>query len=194
VPTVLAHVLAGSGVPWWADAAAYALAVIGAVVVLAAHTRPLRTGGVAAVGVGLAAWLILGAVLPGPPAAPTYRMSLVSPQPDATALTSPILVRTCGFWPSGLVATVPGSGEVISVAVDGTERAWTSASSIAVPTTPGVHRLRVEVLNSDHRVFAPRLFVERTVTVSGDGPIPATPACPTTPPAARGPTPTPSSP
>ncbi|HEV7680218.1 MAG TPA: hypothetical protein VGQ42_16775 [Candidatus Dormibacteraeota bacterium] len=188
MPTVLAHVLAGSGVPWWATAAAYALAVAGAVLALAARTRRLRSGGLAAVGVGLATWLILGAILPGPPAAPSYRMSLASPD-GATTLTSPILVRTCGFWPSGLVATVPGSGEVLSIAVDGSERASTAASSVAVPVPPGTHRLRVEVLSSDHRAFSPRLFVEGTVTVGGEGTIPATPQCPATPPATSSPSP-----
>ena len=179
---MLAHVLSG-GVPLWASLALWLLAAAGAAFAIRTGTRRVRRVGVAVVVAGAGAALVLSALVPGPPRSPGYQLLLAAPVGGDAAVTSPVLLRLCAWYPSGLQAAVPGGNEVLSISVDRVERLTATAPTVALDVPAGRHLLGVQVLTSGHVVYSPPAVVEQAVTVSGTGPLPQAPPGPAQPPA-----------
>jgi len=181
-----AHVL-GGGTAGWADGLLLAEVAVAAGVAIAVRRPSVRRWAAACAALGVVAALALGAAFPGPPRSPGYQLLLAVP--SGPTLTSPVALRLCAWYPSGLPAAVPGGNEVLSVSVDGVERLTVTASTAAVDVPGGTHTLGVEVLTGGHVVYSPRARVQRTVDVEGTGPLARPAACPSQPPT---PTPRPS--
>jgi hypothetical protein len=174
-----AHVLSG-GVAWWLDALLYVAAAAGVALAVATRVPRTRKLGVALAAAGVGLTLLLGAVVPGSPRSPGYVLRLL-PAGGAT-VTSPVLLRLCAWYPSGLAAAVPGGGEVLSVSVDGVERLTATAPTAAVDVPPGRHTVRVQVLTSAHVAYTPASAVQNVLSVTGTAPLPRAPSCPAQPP------------
>ncbi len=53
-----------------------------------------------------------------------------------------------------------------------------NADTAAVTVAPGTHTLRVELVTTDHRAYAPPVLTDETITVSGLGPLATAASCP----------------
>jgi hypothetical protein len=87
-------------------------------------------------------------------------------------VTSPLTVRVCA---SG--STVPGSGRLLSVSIDGHQVAEVNADAAVMTAAAGEHTLRVELVTSNHREYAPPVLTDETVSVTGAGALTTPPAC-----------------
>src|SRR2546421_8162997 len=150
VPAPTGHVVApgsGPGLIAWLPGA---VAVVGIIVLgFVPRLRRLGTGVAAAGFAGLVALNVVASSAPSPPG---YAISLVAPR-DGARVTSPMLVVACGRNPDGSSATVPGPDRVLSFFVDERQTFESRTATVALQMSPGRHRLRVEVLTSDHREF-----------------------------------------
>jgi hypothetical protein len=172
--STLAHIVGGGPVwPLWVTGT---LLFGGAVAAMAVPTT-LRRACLAVAGVGLLSTVAVYIALPSAPPAPRgVSLSIAAPPPGAT-VTSPLVVRVCATGSS-----VPGAGRLLSISVDGRQVAEVNADTAAVSVASGEHTLRVELVNSAHREYAPPVLTDETVTVAGYGAPEAPPAdCPTAP-------------
>jgi cytochrome c oxidase assembly factor CtaG len=107
--------------------------------------------------------------------APTtrIRLVLVTPVDGQTIESSEIPISVRLFRPVGAtwipVTPLLAAGGRIRVAIDGrvTTTAW--APSVVVPASPGSHIVTVEYVTGDQRSFAPRVLVNRRITVRPPG-------------------------
>ncbi len=100
-------------------------------------------------------------------------MSLrIAAPPPGAPVTSPLVVRVCATGTS-----VPGAGRLLGISVDGRQVAEVNADTAAVSVASGEHTLRVELVNSAHRQYAPPVLTEETITVAGYGAPAAPPGC-----------------
>jgi hypothetical protein len=164
----LAHILGGGPVwPLWITGA---LLFGGAVATMAAP-QALRRACLAVSGVGLAATVVVYVLLPTAPSAPLgLSVRIAAPAASAT-VTSPVLVKVCG------TSAIPGAGQLLSISVDGRQVAEVNADTAAVTVAAGTHTLRVELVTTDHRAYAPPVLTDAEITVSGIGPLAHAPGC-----------------
>ena len=121
----------------------------------------VRRAFLAVAGVGLVATVAVYVLLPSAPSAPLgLSVRIATPAASAT-VTSPVLVTVCG------TSDIPGRGRLLSVSIDGRQVAEVDANSAAVTVTAGTHTLRVELVTTDHRAYAPPVLTEETITVAG---------------------------
>jgi hypothetical protein len=167
---VLAHIVGGG--PTWPLWVTGALLFGGAVAAMAAPQNRRRAC-LAVAAVGLVSTVAVYIALPAAPPAPRgVSLSIAAPPADAT-VTSPLVVRVCATGSS-----VPGAGRLLSISVDGRQVAEVNADSAALNVGPGEHTLRVELVTSAHREYAPPLLTHETVTVAGYGAPTSPPVCP----------------
>jgi hypothetical protein len=166
---MLAHILGGGPVwPLWITGT---VLFGGGVAAMAASGR-LRRACLAASGVGLVATVAVYAAIPATPPAPAgVSLRIVSPPADAV-VTSPLAVRVCATG-----SAVPGSGRLLSISVDGRQVAEVDVDAAVVTVARGEHTLRVELVTTSHREYAPPLLTDETVTVGGVGVLTAPPGC-----------------
>jgi hypothetical protein len=166
---MLAHILGGGPVwPLWITGS---VLFGGGVAAMAASGR-LRRACLAASGVGLVATVAVYAAIPAAPPAPAgVSLRIVSPPADAT-VTSPLAVRVCATG-----SAVPGSGRLLSISVDGRQVAEVGVDAAVVTVARGEHTLRVELVTTAHREYAPPLLTEETVSVGGVGVLTTPPGC-----------------
>lgn len=167
--TAPAHIVSTSGLPGlvgWLVAAVLAVAV--AVAVLGRGRRLRATGLVVAVAAG-GTTVVLWTYTTSTPTAPGYVLALSSPAAGSD-VTSPVTVVVCGRTPDGAPAVVPGSGRLVSMSVDGRQVAERADDTVILEIPTGSHRIRVEVLTTDHRQFSPPLAIETSIVVVGVGP------------------------
>jgi hypothetical protein len=123
--------------------------------------------------VGLVATIVVYALLPTTPPAPRgVSLSIAAPLAGAT-VTSPVVLRVCagGF-------SVPGAGRLLSISIDGRQVAEVNTGTAAINVDTGEHSLRVELVTSTHREYAPPVLTDETITVSGVEPLSQPPDCP----------------
>jgi hypothetical protein len=70
----VAHVLTGSGIPWWAQAICVAVAAFGFQLAVRTKARRTRNAALGAVALGFGGLLALTAAVPAAPSAPGYRL------------------------------------------------------------------------------------------------------------------------
>lgn len=171
---MVAHIVAPGGMPWFASWLA-SLAMFGGVLAAAVwwRHRVRRRAGLGVMSAGLLATVAVLAQQPSVPIAPGYGITVVA----APAATSPMLVRVCGVGVGATPHTIPGSGRLLRVLVDGRQAAELRTDTVALVMGTGRHHISAELITADHRAFAPPVTADRMVTVSGTGPIPAAPAC-----------------
>lgn len=165
----LAHIVGGGAVwPLWVTGA---VLFGGAVAAMAASGR-LRRACLAAAGVGLVATLAVYAAIPAAPPAPAGVSLRIAGPPANGSVTSPLAVRVCATG-----TAVPGSGRLLSVSLDGRQVAEVDADLAVLTVAGGTHTLRVELVTSAHREYAPPVLTDETVTVSGPGVLTIPPGC-----------------
>jgi hypothetical protein len=166
---MLAHIVGGGPVwPLWITGT---VLFGGGVAAMAASGR-LRRACLAASGVGLVATVAVYAAIPAAPPAPAgVSLRIVSPPAGAT-VTSPLAVRVCATG-----SAMPGSGRLLSISVDGRQVAEVHVDAAVVTVPRGEHTLRVELVTTAHREYAPPLLTDETVTVGGVGVLTAPPGC-----------------
>ena len=164
----LAHIVGGGPVwPLWITGTL----LFGGAVGTFASNLAARRAFLAVAGVGLVATVAIYVLLPSAPSAP-FGLSVRIATPAASAtVTSPVLVSVCG------TSDIPGVGRLLSVSIDGRQVAEVDANSAAVTATTGTHTLRVELVTSDHRAYAPPVLTEETITVAGLGPLGSAHGC-----------------
>jgi uncharacterized protein YcgI (DUF1989 family) len=144
----------------------------GAVATLAVPPA-LRRACLAVSGVGLVATVAVYTLLPSAPSAPRgLSVSIAAPAAGAT-VSSPVVVKVCG----GSGSNIPGTGRLLSVSIDGRQVAEVNADTAAVTVAAGAHTLRVELVTSDHRAYAPPVSTDQEITVAGVGPPAEAPRC-----------------
>jgi hypothetical protein len=166
---MLAHILGGGPVwPLWITGT---VLFGGGVAAMAASGR-LRRACLAASGVGLVATVAVYAAIPATPPAPAgVSLRIVSP-PAGAVVTSPLAVRVCATG-----SAVQGSGRLLSISVDGRQVAEVDVDAAVVTVARGEHTLRVELVTTSHREYAPPLLTDETVTVGGVGVLTTPPGC-----------------
>jgi hypothetical protein len=125
--------------------------------------------------IGAAGTVVSLAVIPGLPARPNLSLGVVTPRDSP--VVSPIIVAVCGQRADGSSVRVPASDQVLSVSIDGRQEAEQRTSAFAVPAAPGAHELRVELLASGNRPYAPPLATTVRVEVTGPGILSPAPRC-----------------
>jgi hypothetical protein len=171
---VIAHILGGSS-PWqlWPTCT---LLFGGAVAAMFVRRPMLYRACLVSAGVGLVTTIAVYVLIPAAPAAPSgLSLSIAAPL-DGARVTSPVVVRAC----AGADA-VPGTGRLLSVSVDGRQVAEVPTGTAAINVSTGKHTLRVELVTSAHRAYAPPVLTDETITVSGVGPLSQPPDCPAAP-------------
>jgi hypothetical protein len=102
-------------------------------------------------------------------------------------VTDPMLAHIIGggpVWPLWLTGALLFGGAVAAMAVPQALRrvclgvAGVDAGTAAVNLDTGMHTVRVELVTSAHRAFAPPVLTDETITVSGIGPLSPPPDCP----------------
>ena len=171
---MLAHILGPGGAPSWAEWLA-ALALFGGALGAAIWWRqPTRRHGLLAVsGAGLVATAALLVTQPSLPLSPGYGIQLA----DARQATSPVVLQVCGARDTASPAPIPGQGRLLLITVDGRQVAETRTSTVTVQMATGTHEVVAQLITSDHRAFVPPVTTTATLTVTGPGPIAATPGC-----------------
>jgi hypothetical protein len=171
---MLAHIIGGGPVwPLWITGAL----LFGGVVAAMAVPHALRRVCLAVAGVGLVATVAVYVALPSAPPAPAgLSLSIAAPVAGAI-VTTPFVIRVCAGS-----TTLPGTGRLLNISVDGRQVAEVNAGTAAVNVDTGTHIVRVELVTSTHRAFAPPVLTNETITVSGIGPLSPPPGCPVTPP------------
>ncbi|HEX4580156.1 MAG TPA: hypothetical protein VH498_09170 [Candidatus Dormibacteraeota bacterium] len=166
---MLAHILGGGPVwPLWITGTV----LFGGGVAAMAVSGRLRRACLAASGVGLVATVAVYAAIPATPPAPAgVSLRIVSP-PAGAVVTSPLAVRVCATG-----SAVPGSGRLLSISVDGRQVAEVDVDAAVVTVARGEHTLRVELVTTSHREYAPPLLTDETVTVGGVGVLTTPPGC-----------------
>src|SRR5205807_6067043 len=114
--------------------------------------------------------VVVNVVASSAPSSPGYAISLAVPR-DGASVTTPVLVTACGRNPDGTAAAVPGPDRVLSLFIDGRQTFETRTATVALQVGPGRHRLRVEVLTTDHREFLTPLQASVSIDVVGTGPV-----------------------
>jgi hypothetical protein len=165
----VAHIVGGGPVwPLWVTGTL----LFGGAVAAMAVPNSLRRPCLAVAAVGLVATVAVYVALPSAPPAPRgLSLSIAAPRAGAT-VTTPLVVEVCATGSS-----VPGPGRLLSISVDGRQVAEVNADTAALTVDTGEHTLRVELVTSTHREFAPPVLTDETVTVSGYGAPTAPPAC-----------------
>jgi hypothetical protein len=168
---ILAHIIGGGPVwPLWLTGAL----LFGGAVAAMAVPHALRRICLAVAGVGLVATVAVYVALPSAPPAPTgLSLSIATPVAGAI-VTSPVVIRVCAAGSTAL----PGTGRLLNISVDGRQVAEVDAGTAAVNLDTGMHTVRVELVTSAHRAFAPPVLTDETITVSGIGPLSPPPDCP----------------
>jgi hypothetical protein len=170
---MVAHLLGGGPVwPLWVTGT---LLFGGAVASMAVPQR-LRRACLAVSGVGLVATIVVYLLLPAAPPAPRGLSLSIAAPPAGATVTSPVVVRVCAGANS-----VPGAGRLLSISVDVHQVAEVNVGAAAVNVESGEHSLRVKLVTSAHREFAPPVLTEESITVSGTGPLLQLPNCPHAP-------------
>jgi hypothetical protein len=169
---MLAHIIGGGPVwPLWLTGGV----LFGGAVAAMAVPQALRRVFLAVAGVGLVATVAVYVALPTAPPAPAgLSLSIAAPAAGAT-VTSPVVIRVCAGS-----TTLPGTGRLLNISVDGRQVAEVNAASAAVNVDTGTHTVRVELVTSTHRAFAPPVLTDENITVSGIGPLSPPPDCPVT--------------
>jgi hypothetical protein len=166
---MLAHIV-GNGSPWplWITAG---LLFGGAVASMFAPPRWHRACVALAVMGGVATVLVY-VLVPSAPAAPSgLSVRIAAPVAGAT-VSSPVVLRVCDG-----AARLPGAGRLLSISVDGRPVAEANRDRASITIASGRHRLRVELLTSAHREYAPPVLTDETISVSGVGPLSPPPGC-----------------
>jgi hypothetical protein len=167
---MLAHLLGGGPVwPLWVTGTL----LFGGAVASMAVPEGMRRACLAVSGVGLVATVVVYVLIPAAPPAPRGLSLGIAVPVDGATVTSPVVVRVCGGTNS-----IPGAGRLLSVSVDGRQVAEVNANTAAVNVDSGQHIVRVELVTSAHREYAPPVLTNETITVSGVGPLSEPPACP----------------
>ena len=157
---VIAHVVGGGPAwPLWITAS---LMFGGGLAAAAGRARSRRTA-LAAAAVGLVGTVVY-LLLPSAPTAPAGIALRISSPPEGATVTSPVLVEACSA-----AATLPGTGRLLSISVDGRQVAEVSSSPFVLNVGTGRHTLRAELVTADHREYAPPLLADVAITVSGAG-------------------------
>jgi hypothetical protein len=166
---MLAHLLGGGPLwPLWFTGSL----LFGGAVASMAVPQTMRRWCLALSGVGLVATIVVYVLLPVAPAAP-HGLSLGIAAPvDGAIVTSPVVVRVCAG-----ATSVPGAGRLLSISIDGRQVAEVSTDTAAVSVDSGEHMVRVELVTSAHREYAPPVLTNETITVSGVGPLSEPPNC-----------------
>jgi len=151
-----------------------AIALFGGLWGVLYFSQPLRLACVLLALAGLGATIDDWIVRAQRPAAPRIVVRLIAP-PGRT--TSPMVVRLCATLPSGRPTSPTADNRYMLIRLDGVQVAEIHQSTIMLSATPGRHQLFVEVNNSYHQEFQPRIAFQRTVTVTHKG-FPHVPACP----------------
>ena len=170
---MLAHIL-GSGSPWplWITAG---VLLGGAVAAMFAPPRWHRLCVALAV-VGGIATILVYVLVPGAPAAPPgLSLHIAAPVAGAT-VTSPVVLRVCDG-----ATSVPGAGRLMDISVDGRLVAEVSRDTASITAAAGEHTVRVELVTSAHREYAPPVVTDETIAVSGVGPLSPPPDCASAP-------------
>jgi hypothetical protein len=167
---MLAQLLGGGPVwPLWVTGTL----LFGGAVASMAVPEGMRRACLAVSGVGLVATVVVYVLIPAAPPAPRGLSLGVAAPIDGATVTSPVVVRVCGGANS-----IPGPGRLLSVSVDGRQVAEVDSNTAAVNVGVGQHVVRVELVTSAHREYAPPVLTNETITVSGVGPLSEPPACP----------------
>jgi hypothetical protein len=170
---MLAHLLGGGPVwPLWITGTL----LFGGAVASMAVPETSRRACLAVSGVGLVATVVVYLLLPAAPSAPSGLSLGIAAPVDGATVTSPVVVRVCGG-----ASSIPGPGRLLSISVDGRQVAELNASTAAVNVDTGQHSVRVELLTTAHREYAPPVLTTETITVSGVGSPAEPPACPPAP-------------
>lgn len=169
VAAVVAHIVVGGAVwPRWVTSAA----LFGGAVAAALASGAVRRAWLTVAGAGLAATVVVDALLPAAPSAPVGVSLRIAAPAAGTTVTSPVAVRVCrqrrrraGSRPPAehQPRRSPGCGSALR------QRCRQRRG--------GSHTLRAEVVTSDHREYAPPVLTDETVTVSGPGTLGAVPEC-----------------
>jgi hypothetical protein len=62
---------------------------------------------------------------------------------------------------------VPGAGRLLDISVDGRLVAEVSRDTASITAASGEHTVRVELVTSAHREYAPPVVTDQTIAVSG---------------------------
>jgi hypothetical protein len=167
----LAHIVQGAGFPvalGWVSASLIALG--GAGILLLRGTA-----------MEVVSWIVFGcafccaasviavtAVLPT-----SARISISLAPPVSGSVSSPVRIVVCGAGADGSPVSAPDGDNVLVALVDGKEAALEQTGSFAVLVPPGQHRLRVELLTREHRVFSPEVTADALISVTGVHPLAA---------------------
>jgi hypothetical protein len=166
---MLAHVVGGGPVwPLWLTGTL----LFGGAVAAMAVPQARRRACLAIAAVGLVATIAVYLLLPSAPTAPPgLSLSIAAPR-DGAIVTSPVVMRVCAGSYS-----VPGAGRLLSISVDGSQVAEVNTSAAAINVDSGEHIVRVELVTSAHREYAPPVLTDETLTVPGVGPLSQPPDC-----------------
>lgn len=172
--TTLGHVLSSSVVPLPLQWTAIGVTTAGAIGVLRRRTavRDLIAWTLFSIGASVCVVMVGIAMVQPPP--PLYTLTLGVKH----MTTSPVQVTACARKLDGSAATVLTGSNVLGVIVDGNQVASQQVTQFPIAMSPGDHTLRVELLTRDHREFAPPVFVDTSLTVTGVGTLGSWAACP----------------
>jgi len=175
VTAPLAHIIQGAPLPIAIGWVGACLIAAGGAGIFLGRGTAMEVAGWIGLGIGFAAAATVIAITAILPTSAAISIRLAAPA--SGAVTSPLEVAVCGRTRAGAPAPAPDGDNVLAVVVDGKETTIERTGSFAVAIPQGRHRLRVELLTRDHRVFTPRVAVETTITVTGEGPLIAEPGC-----------------
>lgn len=156
---MLAHIVGGGPTwPLWITSALLFGGLVGAT----SRRATLRRPSLAVAAVGLVSTVVVYVTMPAAPSAPRgVSLRIVAPPPGAV-VSVPVVVHVCDGG-----SALPGGGRMLSYSVDGRQLLESRDALTALGLSPGRHRLRVELVTSDHREFAPPVLAQQDFTVSG---------------------------
>ena len=166
---MLAHIV-GGGPSWplWITSALLFGGLVGAT----SRRTALRRTSLVVSAIGLVTTVLVYVTLPAAPAAPSGVSLRIATPTAGAVVTDPVVVRVCGGG-----AALPGSGRLLSYSVDGSQVLETRNAVAALSMAPGRHTIRVELVTSSHREFAPPVLTQEDVSAAGYAAPTAPPPC-----------------
>ena len=167
----LAHIVQGASLPvavGWASAVLIAIGGVGIFLLRGTAMEVVSWIVFGCAFCGAASVIAVTAVLPT-----SARISISLAEPGPGSVSSPVRIVVCAAAADGSPVPAPDGDNVLVALVDGKEAALEQTGSFAVFVPPGQHRLRVELLTREHRVFSPEVTADAVITVTGVHPLAA---------------------
>jgi hypothetical protein len=120
--------------------------------------------------------LLTGLVFPMSPPAPNLHMWIATPDQGAP-VSRPVEMQVCAALSDGSGTSLPGTGRLLAVYVDGSLLTTESASAFVLPLRPGPHLVRVELVASDHLAFDPDVSTQVHLVAGAVGALPEQRSC-----------------